>query len=93
MWRTAALLSFSLSLALLTGCHADTPTAPATDPKLSTSPPPTNNNPDPTNRDCAAISDPAQAEDCRLWKSVAAAKKKHNSDNVVKHSPGSIQQP
>jgi hypothetical protein len=75
------------------GCHADAPKTTAADPKASTSLEPTNDNPDPTNKDCAAISDPAKAEDCRLWKGVAEAKKKHNSNNVVKHSPGSIQQP
>jgi uncharacterized lipoprotein YajG len=88
-----ALLSLSLSLSFLTGCQANAPTAPVTEPKATTSQPRTNEHPDPTNKDCAAISDPAKAEDCRLWKSVEAARKKHNSDNVVKHSPGSIQQP
>ncbi len=93
MQKTTALLSLSLSLSFLMGCHQDTPKAPVTDPKVSTTPQPTNEHPDPNNQDCAAIKDPAQAENCRLWKSVEAARKKHNSDNVVKHSPGSIQQP
>jgi hypothetical protein len=94
MTKTAALITLSLSLSVLAGCHQATPTpAPITEPKASTTPQPTNANPDPTNRDCDAIKDPAQAADCRFWKGVAAAKKKHNSDNVVKHSPGSIQQP
>ena len=92
MQRKTAL-SLSLSLTLLMGCHKDAPQTPVTEPKASTHPQPTNDNPDPTNKDCAAISDPAQAEDCRLWKGVAEAKKKHNSNNAVKHSPGSIQQP
>ncbi len=93
MRRTTARLSISLALCFIVGCHGDAPKASVADPKASKSPPPTNANPDPTNKDCAAISDPAQAEDCRLWKSVAEARRKHNSDNVVKHSPGSIQQP
>ena len=94
MTRTAALLTLSFSLFAFAGCHQAAPTpAPITEPKASTTPQPTNANPDPNNRDCAAIKDPAQAEDCRFWKGVAAAKKKHNSDNAVKHSPGSIQQP
>ncbi len=93
MKSMTTLLSVSLSLSFLMGCHASKPTAPGTEPKATTSPQPTNGNLDPTNKDCNAIQDPALAEDCRLWKRVAEAKKKSNSTNVVKHSPGSIQQP
>ena len=92
MKKTLAFISLGLSVSLL-GCRTDPPKAPVTAPKASTSSQPTNENPDPTNKDCNAIRDPAQAEDCRLWKRVAEAKKKHNSDNVVKDNPGSIQQP
>ncbi len=35
----------------------------------------------------------ALAEDCRFRKQVADERKKNNTDNVVKHSPGSIAQP
>ncbi len=82
---TTALLSLCLSLPLLAGCRTEAPKAETIQP--------TNVKADPNSRDCEAIKDPAQAEDCRMWKGIAAAKKKHNSDNVVKHSPGSIQQP
>lgn len=93
MKNAIALLALSFSMTLLAGCEANTPKVASPEPKATTSQPPTNEHPDPTNKDCAAIADPAKAEDCRLWKSVEAAKKKHNSNNVVKHSPGSIQQP
>ncbi len=92
MTKTTISFALSLSLTVLIGCHSDTPATPAAQPaKVSVQP--TNENPDPNNRDCAAIKDPAQAEDCRLWKGVATAKKKHNSDPAVRHSPGSIKQP
>jgi hypothetical protein len=91
--QNTILLSVTLSLCFLAGCHSNAPTTAAPQPQTQSTEKPTNANPDPNNRDCAAIKDPAQAEDCRFWKGVAAAKKRHNSDNVVKHSPGSIQQP
>jgi hypothetical protein len=93
MTKTKAPIALSLLLTVFLGCHLNTPSAPATTPDAKGSVQPTNENPDPANKDCAAIKDPAQAEDCRLWKGVAAAKKKHNSDPAVKHTPGSIQQP
>ena len=93
MLKTTILLSLSLSICLVAGCHTDPPKATAADPKAGTTLQPTNQPLDAASRDCAAISDPAQAEDCRLWKRVAEAKRKHNSTNVVKHNPGSIQQP
>lgn len=89
MTRTRLHFALSLILTALMGCHSDAPKAPA----AIVSPQPTNALPDPTNQDCAAISDAALAEDCRFRKEVEAAKKKHNSNPVVKHSPGSIQQP
>lgn len=63
------------------------------EPKAATAQPATNENADPNDKDCVAIKDPALAEDCRIRKGIAAARKKHNSDPVVRHSPGSIQQP
>ena len=93
MLKPTILLSLSLALCLVAGCHTDQPKATATNPKAGTTLQPTNEKLDAASRDCAAISDPAQAEDCQLWKRVAEAKRKHNSNNVVKHNPGSIQQP
>ena len=93
MLKPTILLSLSLALCFVAGCHTDQPKAKAVDPKAGTTLQPTNEKLDAASRDCAAISDPAQAEDCRLWKRVAEAKRKHNSNNVVKHNPGSIQQP
>lgn len=87
------LLTITLFVGSIAGCHTDTPKAAVPEPKATNAQPATNANPDPNNRDCEAIKDPAQAEDCRMWKGIAAAKKKHNSNNVVKHSPGYIQQP
>ena len=91
--KNTVLLAISFSMTLLAGCEANTPKVSSPEPKATTSQPATNEHPDPTNKDCAAISDPAKAEDCRLWKGIAAAKKKHNSDPAVNHSPGSIKQP
>jgi hypothetical protein len=93
MTKTKTPITLSLLLTVIVGCNANTPPSPATTPGAKVSAQPTNENPDPNNKDCSAIKDPAQAEDCRLWKGVAAAKKKHNSDPAVKRSPGSIQQP
>jgi hypothetical protein len=93
MTRNKVPFALSLLLTVLMGCHSDAPKAPAAQPDATVSPRPTNANPDPSNQDCAAISDAALAEDCRFRKEVQAAKKKHNSDPAVKHSPGSIQQP
>ena len=90
MTRTKAPFALSLILTALMGCHSNAPSKPL--PRLCPLQP-TNEHPDPTNQDCAAITDPALAEDCRFRKEVEAAKKKHNSNPVVKHSPGSIQQP
>lgn len=84
MKTSTALLSLCLSLPLLAGCHTEAPKAETIQP--------TNGKADPSG-DCAAIKDPAQAEHCRFLQEVEADKKKHNSNNVVKHSPGSIQQP
>ena len=91
---TALLLAFLL-LSLLVGCDAGRPpaAAPVSSPKATTSRPLINDNSDPDHRDCAAIKDAAEAENCRLWKGIEAAKKRHNSDPAVKHNPGSIQQP
>ena len=91
MKTATAILSISLSLSLLAGCRSSQ--VPATNPNPSTTTQPTKATTDPALKDCEAISDPAQAEDCRLWKGVAQAKKKSHANNVVKHSPGSIQQP
>jgi hypothetical protein len=95
MTKAAALLTLSFSLALLAGCRQNSPTpAPITEPKANVSPQqPKGSDQDPTKLDCKAISDPAAAEDCRFRKEVAADKKKHNSNYVVKHSSGSIKQP
>ncbi len=93
MNRPKAPFALALLLPALIGCNANTPKPAVATPDANVSAHPTNENPDPNNKDCAAIKDPALAEDCRLWKGVAAAKKKHNSDPAVKHTPGSIQQP
>ena len=93
MKNTRSFFALSMMVCLLAGCHSSTTQTAAPEPKATNTQPATNANPDPNNRDCDAIKDPAQQEDCRLWKSVAAARKKHNSDPVVKHSPGSIKQP
>ena len=93
MKNTRELLALSLLLCTIAGCHTDTPQVAAPEPKTTSAQPATNANPDPNNQDCEAIKDPAQAENCRMLKGLAAAKKKHNSDNAVKHSPGSISQP
>ena len=91
MKTATAILSISLSLSLLAGCRSSQ--VPAANPNPSTTTQPAKATTDPALKDCEAISDPAQAEDCRLWKGVAQAKKKSHANNVVKHSPGSIQQP
>ena len=93
MTHKKAPLALSLLLTIMAGCHSNTPKQAIPQPSANTTPQPTNAAPDPNNQDCAAISDPTLAEDCRFRKQVQAAKKKHNSDPVVKHSPGSIQQP
>ena len=95
MTKTAALITLSLSLSLLAGCRQTAPTpAPITEPKANVSPQqPQGSDQDPTKLDCKAISDPVAAEDCRFRKEVAEDKKKHSSNYVGKHSPGSIKQP
>ncbi len=80
---------------LAAGCKTGSPTQPTANqqPAQSSSAPVQAPTSSPQVDNCDAISDPVLAEDCRFDKKVAAAKKKHNSTNVVKHSPGSIQQP
>lgn len=81
-----ALLLFSSALA---GCHNDTPkTTPA--PITQTPARPTT---PPTAQDCAAIADPAQAEDCRFRAEVLKKRQASKAAPVVKHAPGTIQQP
>ncbi len=93
MKTATAILSIFLSLSLLAGCRSSQVPATNPNPNPSTTTQPAKATTDPALKDCEAISDPAQAEDCRLWKGVAQAKKKSHANNVVKHSPGSIQQP
>ena len=86
---TAAFLC--LAMVTLDGCRTDAPktATPASQPVQQTTPSQQQH----TAADCDAIKDPGQAEDCRFLQKVEAAKKRNKSDNVVKHSPGSIQQP
>lgn len=86
-------LSLLAGIAMLTGCQS-APQHPTTAP-IQTSAPQQQKSvtTDPAQLDCRVISDPAAAEDCRFRKEVAADKKKHNSNYVVKHEPGSIKQP
>ena len=95
MTKTAAFLTLSLSLSFLMGCRQDASTpAPIAEPKANVLPQqPKGSDQDPTKLDCKAISDPVAAEDCRFRKEVAEDKKKHSSNYVGKHSPGSIKQP
>jgi uncharacterized lipoprotein YajG len=90
--RNTALILLT-GIAMLTGCQS-APQHPTTAP-IQTSAPQQQKSvtADPSQLDCKAISDPAQAEDCRFRKEVDADKKKHNSNYVVKHDPGSIKQP
>ena len=80
-----------IALLILTGCKA---TPDANHPQVITpTQPKAAGAADPTKTGCAAISDPVLAEDCRFRKQVADERKKNNTDNVVKHNPGSIAQP
>ena len=92
MNKTTKLTLLSAVYVILTGCKSGTPTT-TPQPAQSTTIPAKPAVTAPQLDSCDAIPDPVQAEDCRFDKKVAAAKKKHNSNNVVKHSPGSIQQP
>jgi hypothetical protein len=87
MTRTKASFTLSLFLAALMGCHANAPQTPA----VQQSPKSTDATPPP--QGCAAITDPALAEDCRFRAEVEAKRKKSKASPVVKHSPGTIQQP
>ncbi len=89
MHRTSLILLTVLGT--LTGCKTTPPTAVT--PQTNVSPQPKGSDQDATKLNCDGISDPAAAEDCRFRKEVAEDKKKHNSNYVVKHSPGSIKQP
>ncbi len=81
------------AIGTLTGCKGTQP-QPVPAPNANVSPQqPKASDQDPTKLDCKSISDPAAAEDCRFRKEVAEDKKKHSSNYVVKHSPGSIKQP
>ena len=95
MNKTKSLMLLSAECITLAGCKSAVPTQPtaAPQPTQTTTTPAKPAANAPKLDDCDAILDPVQAEDCRFDKKVAAAKKKHNSSNVVKHSPGSIQQP
>ena len=92
MNKTTNLMLLFTVCAILAGCKSTQPTA-APQPAQSTTTPTQPQANTPKVDSCDAIADPVMAEDCRFDKKVAAAKKKHNSNNVVKHSPGSIQQP
>ena len=84
MTKTAVLLTLSSSLSFLAGCHKDTPnTTPASITQTTA----------PTPQDCAAIADPAQAEDCRFRAEVLKKRQASKAAPVVKHAPGTIQQP
>lgn len=95
MNKTKNLMLLSAVCVILAGCKSGVSTQPtaAPQPARNTATPAQPAANVPKLDDCDAIPDPVQAEDCRFDKKVAAAKKKHNSNNVVKHSPGSIQQP
>jgi PBP1b-binding outer membrane lipoprotein LpoB len=87
MTKTAALLTLSFALSFLAGCHQDTPT-PASVTQTPASPTTA-----PTPQDCAAIADPAQAEDCRFRAEVLKKRQASKAAPVVKHAPETIQQP
>lgn len=95
MNKTTNLMLLSTVCVIFAGCKSGVPTQPssAPQPAQSTTTPAQPHASAPKADNCDAISDPVLAEDCRFDKKVAADKKKHNSNNVVKHSPGSIQQP
>lgn len=89
MYRTAVAIALLLFSTALVGCHTDTPKA---------SPAPITQKPAsattaPSPQDCAALTDPAQAEDCRFRAEVLRKRKESKATPVVKHSPGTIQQP
>ena len=86
----AAFLCFAM--VTLDGCRTDTPKTATPEPQPSQQAKPSQQQQQAVT-DCDAIKDPGQAEDCRFLQKVEAAKKRNKSDNVVKHSPGSIQQP
>ncbi|WP_035353031.1 hypothetical protein [Edaphobacter aggregans] len=86
MTRTKVSFTLSLFLAALMGCHSNAPQTPTVESPKST-------NAAPTPQGCAAITDPALAEDCRFRAEVEAKRKKSKASPVVTHAPGTIQQP
>lgn len=86
MTRTKASFTLSLSLVALMGCHSNAQPTPAVESPKST-------NAAPTPQGCAAISDPALAEDCSFKAAVEAERKKSKANPVVTHAPGTIKQP
>lgn len=89
---TVAIFLSAISIGL-SGCRTDTPKTATPQPQQQQPQTPQASQPTQKVTDCDAIPDPGQAEDCRFLKKVEAAKKRNKSDYVVKHSPGSIQQP
>ena len=86
MTNTKIFVALPLLLAALTGCHSDAAKSP-------TEPAPSSATTQTTPQGCDAIADPAAAEDCRFRAEVLKKRQKSNASPVVKHSPGTIQQP
>jgi hypothetical protein len=84
--KTKVAFALPLLLSAFMGCNSAAP-------KSQTVQTPTSANTPPKPQDCAAISDPAAAEDCRFRAEVQKKRQKSNASPVVKHAPSSIQQP
>jgi hypothetical protein len=84
--KTKVFFSLPFLLTILVGCHSDTPKSPTvqTPSSVKTQPKP---------EGCDTISDPVAAEDCRFRAEVLKKREKSNASPVVKHAPGTIQQP
>ena len=91
--KTNAFIMLPILLAGLIGCHGNAPAVPAVQNPSSASPSSTKTSVQPTPQGCDAISDPAAAEDCRFRAEVLKKRAKSNASPVVKHAPGTIQQP
>ncbi len=84
--KTKVSFALPFLLTALMGCRSDAPKSPVVQT-------PTSATTQPKPQGCDAISDPAAAEDCRFRAEVLKKRQKSNASPVVKHSPGTIQQP